>query len=163
MAAMGGLWYGGPMDRRLYDEDFFLWTQAQAEALRAEGARAGSNTIDWELLAEEVEDLGGSQLRECESRTRVIIEHLFKLAWSQRVEPKNGWRNTIRVQRVDLEAALTRSIEAKVIARLDYLHGQAAKVAAGAFADDEPEQAVDITLRWSWEQIQGHGADDPLA
>ena len=41
----------------LYEDDFYAWTQAQAQALRAPGMRA-SNVVDWERVAEEIEDLG---------------------------------------------------------------------------------------------------------
>ena len=44
--------------KSLYDEDFFAWSQQQAEALRA-AARGGWNQpLDWHNLAEEIEDLG---------------------------------------------------------------------------------------------------------
>jgi Domain of unknown function DUF29 len=43
---------------RLYDEDFVLWSKQQVEALRA-AAQSGSNQqLDWDHLAEEIEDLG---------------------------------------------------------------------------------------------------------
>ncbi len=46
--------------KTLYDEDFVAWAEHQAEALRA-AARGGSNqALDWENLAEEIEDLGKS-------------------------------------------------------------------------------------------------------
>lgn len=42
----------------LYDRDFFLWTREQAQALRAR--QAGANDLDWDRLAEEIEDVGRS-------------------------------------------------------------------------------------------------------
>ena len=66
----------------LYDQDFFLWTQAQAEALRAQGR--GSNLLDYENLAEEIEALGRSDKREAATRVFRILEHLFKLTSSGR-------------------------------------------------------------------------------
>jgi hypothetical protein len=151
------------MDRRLYDDDFYLWTQDQAAALRAAAARAGdrANAIDWELLAGEVEDLGGSQLRACLSRASTIIEHLYKLAWSSFEAPRSGWRNTIRTQRRDLGFALTPSIRRLLEARLEELHVQAGSLAAAAFADDEPQSDVDRSGRWTLGQILGE-IDDPL-
>lgn len=151
------------MDRALYEDDFYLWTQAQAQALLAEGLRSRSNAVDWELVAEEVRDLGGSQLRECESRTRTIIENLYKLAWSQMDAPRNGWRTTIRTQRADLQIALTTAIEKLVQSRLEYLHGVAGKIASAEFADTEPQTPVDSALRWAWAQITGENGHDPLS
>ena len=49
--------------RSLYDEDFYAWTQEQAELLRRGGA--GANGLDIELIAEEIEDLGKSELHAC--------------------------------------------------------------------------------------------------
>jgi hypothetical protein len=47
--------------KRLYNEDFVLWSKQQADALRA-AAHGGSNLrLDWGHLAEEIEDLGTSQ------------------------------------------------------------------------------------------------------
>jgi Domain of unknown function DUF29 len=44
----------------LYEQDFYAWTQQQAEALRTHFA--GYNRLDVEHLAEEVEGLGKSEL-----------------------------------------------------------------------------------------------------
>jgi hypothetical protein len=50
-----------PRDHRpdLYETPFLLWTQAQAEALRRR--MRGGGRIDWERVAEEVEDLGEAE------------------------------------------------------------------------------------------------------
>ena len=61
----------------LYDRDYFAWAQVQAEALRAH--RSGENALDYDNLAEEVEDLGGSIRRACISQIANIIEHLLKI------------------------------------------------------------------------------------
>jgi DNA polymerase III delta prime subunit len=66
----------------LYDEDFVVWTERQAEILRRL-AREGSNLpLDWDNLAEEVESLGKSDRREVESYLERILEHLIKLRYS---------------------------------------------------------------------------------
>lgn len=73
----------------LYDTDFYLWTQAQAAALRA---RAGSDkTLDYDRLAEEIEDLGKSDYRAVTSAVRLILEHLYKLHATRRREPVGHW------------------------------------------------------------------------
>jgi hypothetical protein len=143
----------------LYEEDFFLWTQEQAAALRARGK--GGVRIDYETLAEEVEDLGRRERRECMSRTATILEHLFKLAWSQQVAPRGGWEATIITQRADLLAVLTPSLRRDVEASLDDLHRRAAEVAVRLFKSDEPGATCDVGLRWSLAQILGE-SDDPI-
>jgi hypothetical protein len=143
----------------LYDRDFYLWTQAQADALRRRGA--GGNAIDYDRLAEEVTDLGKSEFREARSFVARIIEHLFKLAWSQRSEPKPGWKAEIVRFRLDAEAALTPTIRGKVEAELERLHAAAARAAALQFEAMEPDAPCDQGLRWTLPEILGE-ADDPI-
>lgn len=77
--------------KRLYNRDFVLWSKTQANGLRSV-ARGGSNQqLDWENLAEEIESLGISQLRELKGQIRRIIEHLLKLENSAAIGPRSGW------------------------------------------------------------------------
>jgi hypothetical protein len=86
----------------LYERDFFLWTQQQAEALR-KTAREGSNLpLDWENLAEETESLGRSFKHEVQSRIAQIIIHLWKLACSPAKEPRPMWRREAETHRREL-------------------------------------------------------------
>jgi Domain of unknown function DUF29 len=92
--------------KSLYDEDFFAWSQQQAEALRS-AAHGGSNyELDWENLAEEIEGLARSERRELASRLSLIIEHLAKLNHSSARYPRRRWRETIRRERVEVERLL---------------------------------------------------------
>src|SRR5204863_498561 len=95
----------------LYDEDFYAWTQQQAELLRRGGA--GANSLDIEHIAEEIEDLGKSELHACQSLCEHIIEHLLKLEYSGLAEPARHWQREIVEWRLQLEKKLTRSILAK--------------------------------------------------
>ena len=96
----------------LYDEDFYAWTQQQAALLRR--LPAAGNELDLEHIAEEIEDLGRSDLRAARSLCRHIIEHFLKLEFSGLEEPADHWRDEIVEWRVQLEQILTRSIEAKL-------------------------------------------------
>ena len=92
--------------KRLYEEDFVLWSKHQAEALRA-AARGGSNQpLDWENLAEEIEELGISQRSALGSHIMRIIQHLVKLEYSPAVEPRNGWRRTTKLARLQAQKRL---------------------------------------------------------
>lgn len=87
---------------QLYDEDFVRWTEVQAAALR-DAARAGANLpLDWENLAEEVEDLGKSLRRELSSRIATIMEHLMKLECSPATDPRHGWAATVLRERDEI-------------------------------------------------------------
>lgn len=148
------------MDRRLYDQDFYLWTQEQAEALRREGSRAGgSNAIDWELVAEEVGDLGKSDKNKCLSLTRNILAHFYKLSWTARSEPTGHWKAEILAFRQDLADSLTPSIRRVVETGLDRLHVQASGRAELIFESEEPSAARDLSLRWTFAQVLGEDHD----
>jgi Domain of unknown function DUF29 len=93
----------------LYDEDFFLWSRQQAEALRAAG-RMGSNArLDFENLAEEIESLGASERRELRSRIQRVIRHLLKLQYSRAQEPRRRWVESISDARSEIELVLETS------------------------------------------------------
>ena len=75
---------------------------------------AGANRLDTELVAEEIEDLGRSELHAAQSLCEHIIEHLLKLEYSALEEPADHWRDEIVEWRLQLEKKLTRSIIAKL-------------------------------------------------
>ena len=66
----------------LYDVDFFRWTQEQAALLRQVPGERINLPIDWSHAADEIEDMGRSDLRAVNSRIGVILEHLVKLEYS---------------------------------------------------------------------------------
>jgi len=72
---------------RLYDTDFYAWTQQQAEKLR----EVRDNRLDAEHLAEEVADLGKSELQATKGHLRQMLIHLIKVAFSPADQPKAGW------------------------------------------------------------------------
>jgi hypothetical protein len=96
----------------LYDEDFYAWTQQQAALLRR--LPPLGNELDLEHIAEEIEDLGRSDLRAAQSLCEHIIEHLLKLEYSGLEDPADHWRDEIVEWRLQLEQILTRSIVTKL-------------------------------------------------
>ena len=81
----------------LYERDF----------VRRSAARSGVNLpLDWEHLAEEIDNLGRSLRAELRNRLATIIEHLLKLEVSRAVDPRAGWMETIQRERVEVEAPL---------------------------------------------------------
>jgi hypothetical protein len=78
----------------LYDTDFVLWSERQADALR----RRASNEVDWDNVAEEIESLSRSDKREIRNRLEVLLHHLLK--WVHQPEQHSSrWRGTITEQR----------------------------------------------------------------
>ena len=77
----------------LYDQDFYLWSQDQAQRLRA---LEGDNRLDTGNLAEEVADLGRSELNKVASHLYQACAHLLVAAWSPSDAPQGHWRVEIR-------------------------------------------------------------------
>jgi hypothetical protein len=143
----------------LYDQDFYLWTRAQAEALRAHGREL--DNLDYDHIAEELEDLGSSQRQKAESLVRQIIAHLYKLSASRNPYPANHWIGEIIELRLNLKRPLTRAIRSEIEAELENIHRDALRIAEPKMAAYEPGVTIDGTLRWTLPQILGE-ADDPL-
>ena len=97
------------MNKPLYEQDFFRWSEEQARALRAAGSMRINAPLDWENLAEEIESLGCSQRSELARRILLIVEHLMKLQASAAVDPRRGWRATIRRERALIAGLLDDS------------------------------------------------------
>jgi hypothetical protein len=115
-----------PVKKELYEEDFYAWTKAQADLLRA----GRYSELDLEHLIEEVDDLGESLKRSVRSRIRTIIEHLLKLEHSPAREPRGGWYDTVLTQGSDLLDELTASIRREVEPTLPDLYDRARQNAA---------------------------------
>lgn len=72
-----------------HERDFVGWTESQANILRK--IPAGTLGLDTENLAEEIEDLGRSEIRETSSLLRQALVHLIKLAVQPDAEPVQHW------------------------------------------------------------------------
>jgi hypothetical protein len=95
--------------KTLYETDTAAWSEQQAAALRGV-ARGGSNQpLDWENLAEEIEDSAESLRRRLRGQIARIIQHQVKLEYSPAIHPRNGWRRTIRLARLDIDRILEDS------------------------------------------------------
>jgi hypothetical protein len=68
----------------LYDKDVLLWSERQGELLRrrAAGELINDVELDWPNIAEEIEDVGRSQLHSVESLLVQALRHMLKAeAW----------------------------------------------------------------------------------
>ncbi len=54
-----------------YENDFYAWTQEQANLLRT----GELHQIDWQNIAEEIEDMGRAEKRQLESRLEILVMH----------------------------------------------------------------------------------------
>jgi hypothetical protein len=138
----------------LYEEDFYLWAEDQAQVLRDRRF----DELDLTNLIEEVEDLGGALRRSVRSRARRIMEHLLKLQHSPATEPRLGWRETIRTQRSDLLNDLTPSLQRSLTEELSELYTRARKDAESSLRDHGEHTAADAlpaTCPYTPDQITG--------
>ena len=111
-----------------YEDDFYAWTQHQAEVLRS--MPVSDNRFDREHVAEEIEDLGKSERDAVRSQIRRIIEHLLKLAYSPAEQPRFDWMHSISDARAALEDKLSPTLRRDVEAALERLYAQARRNAA---------------------------------
>jgi len=79
----------------LYDADILLWSEQQAELLRQRSA----NALDWDNLAEEIGDVGLSQLRAVESHLILALLHDLKAEASPLSRDVDHWRAVARGHR----------------------------------------------------------------
>ena len=111
-----------------YEDDFYAWTQYQAEVLRT--LRTRDNRFDREHLAEEIEDLGKSERDAVRSQVERIIIHFLKLAHSPARDPRFDWMDSIIEARSALANKLSPTLRRDVDAELPRIYGIARKRAA---------------------------------
>jgi hypothetical protein len=109
----------------LYEQDFYVWTQRQAAALRRLAETRPNVELDFPHLIEEVEDLGTSQRDAVRSQLRRIIEHCLKLEFSRAVPPRGGWYDSIIDARTELDDKLSPSLRRDLDQHLSRLWRQA--------------------------------------
>lgn len=92
------------MNSTTHETDFYAWTQEQAHLLKT----GQLHQIDWENIAEEIEDIGRSEKRQLESRLEILIIHLLKWQFQPNLRSRS-WQLTIKEQRLRLEKLLQKN------------------------------------------------------
>lgn len=92
------------MNEVLYQKDYYGWLQINAQLIREKKF----SEIDAENIAEELESMGKSEKRELSNRLTFLLMHLLKWQY-QTVKRSTSWRNTIAVQRIDIQELLEDS------------------------------------------------------
>jgi hypothetical protein len=143
-----------PAEGDLYERDFYLWAERQAELLRA--GRLGD--LDLDNLILEVEGLADSKRSAVLNNARVVIEHLLKLEYSPALDPRNTWRRSVRAHRRQLQTDLTPRLERILQNELPRQYGMARADAAGSMRDHGEDAAADAlpeTCPYDLERITG--------
>ena len=126
----------------LYDEDFYAWTQGQAEALRTLTKERWNGPLDLENLSEEVEDLGSTAKNACLGQIERLIRHLSKLEYSPAYAPRRQWQLSCHDARRELHRQLTPTIRCIVEAELPDLARAARQAAALELAVQDGEEVA---------------------
>ena len=141
---------------KLYDRDFFAWTQDQAAALRKFAETRPNAPIDWSNLIEEVEDLGKQLRNGLRSQLRQILLHLLLLTASDRSEPRAGWMDEIDAARDRIDDRITATLRQDLEAELPNLFDRARRAARDKlerYGEAEAVRNLPATCPWSVEQV----------
>lgn len=82
------------MNSRKYQDDFYAWTQEQAQLLRSHQW----TKIDIANLIDEIESMGKSEKRALKSRLTILLMHLLKWQFQPNFRG-TSWQLTLRTQR----------------------------------------------------------------
>ncbi|ASX26330.1 DUF29 domain-containing protein [Candidatus Williamhamiltonella defendens] len=136
----------------LYDDDFYGWSQEQANLLRTKRF----NELDAENLLEEIEAMGRSERRELESRLEKLLSHLLKWQYQPSRRGKS-WLLAIKEQRrkfvdcLNENPSLRNKKEERLIIVYQYARLSAEKetnLSESVFPDQCP---------WTFDQIMDNG------
>ena len=108
----------------LYERDALAWAEHQAALLRrlAAGERL-NEAVDWPNVIEEVQDVGLSELRACQSLLEQALTHLLKLHALPDNDAARHWRDEVRAFLHDVERRFTLSMRQRI--GLDDLYAKA--------------------------------------
>jgi hypothetical protein len=139
-------------DSRRYAQDYYAWAREQACALRERHIEL----IDFEHLAEEVEDLAKRERRELRSRLMRRLAHLLKCQF-QVARRSRSWDATLFVNRTEIETLLEDSptLRRELPELIDRAYASAQRVACKEMRmeRDEAARVFPATCPWSVEQI----------
>ncbi|CAC5343450.1 MULTISPECIES: DUF29 domain-containing protein [Planktothrix] len=92
------------MNSTTHEQDFYAWTQEQSQLLKT----GQLHQIDWQNIAEEIEDMGRSEKRQLDSRLELLIMHLLKWQFQPNLRSRS-WQLTIKEQRLRLSKLLQKN------------------------------------------------------
>ncbi len=119
----------------LYEHDALAWADHQAALLRQLAAGEGVNeAVDWLHVIEEVQDVGLSELRACQSLLEQALTHLLKLHAMPNGPSAKHWRDEVQAFRHDVQRRFTPSMRQRI--GLDDLYRTAAGRARTAMEDN---------------------------
>jgi hypothetical protein len=143
-----------------YGTDVLSWSVEQAGLLRrrAAGELVNDSALDWPNIAEEIESVGNSERYRIRSHIGTVIEHLIKLHASPAIDPRNGWKTTVRNARRGIERSLktSPSLRREVAAMIAEETAAAKQDVAATLSDYDEQPLVSIEIMtFTEEQVLG--------
>ena len=92
------------MSAALYEQDFYLWTQATVQLLK----NHQWEELDIQNLLEEVESMGRTEKNALKSNLIIVLLHLLKYAY-QLDRRSDSWTNSITEHRIRIEVEIESS------------------------------------------------------
>lgn len=152
-------------DRRPdHDEDFAAWAFDQARRLRELSRLRPNEPLDWDLLAEEIEDMGKGEQRAAEAYLKLILVHLLKLEFASDIVAHGHWRKEVTAFRRNFRRRATPTIGARPQDELGAIYEVAhAETIAALWQDGELEDRLPPACPYRWEQVTGDWLPDRAA
>lgn len=132
----------------LYQQDFYGWTQEQANLLRA----GRLSEVDTKHLIEEIESMGRGEKRELEHRLMVLLQHLLKWQF-QPSHQGRSWRLTIQEQRREIPDLLEDNPSLKTVLVEVGTRAYAKARKAASQETDLPLKTFPEHCPWTIEQV----------
>jgi hypothetical protein len=142
--------------RPTHDEDLAAWALDQARRLRELARMRPNEPLDWELLADEIEDMGKGEQRAAEAFVKLILAHLLKLEFARDATAVHHRRKELQAFRSNYRRRATPSIHARLQAELPAIYEVArAETIAALWQDADLEDRVPCACPYRWEQVTG--------
>jgi hypothetical protein len=141
-----------PPPKKLYDEDFYVWAERQAELLRSRRL----DQLDLDNLILEVEGLADVKRSAVLNNARVVVEHLLKLQHSPARDPRPGWEDSVFEHRSRLEIDLTPRLQQILedeLAKVYRLARRNAEAALRRHGETAAADALPATCPYTLDQI----------
>lgn len=105
---------------RIYEDDFYTWTQQQAAALRKLTSAQVGNEVDLEHVVEEIEDLGNSECARVASNIWQLFLHLMKIAAEPQSADRRHWLGEIATFRIQAQKHYSPGMRQKIDFQSDW-------------------------------------------
>lgn len=140
------------MSDRAYDHDALAWAEHQAGLLRrlAAGERL-NEAVDWPNVIEEVQDVGLSELRACESLLRQALLHLLKIQAWPGSRSVGHWRSEAIAFLTDAHKRYTPSMRQRI--DLEELYGTALAQVHALDDDSDPAHVLASLCPYGLEEL----------